>query len=1101
MTQVLALVKVVSPVNSFLFTQYIFPRLQIFVNSPGFRNNGVVRATYAACLAILAQTAEHFLDMMQALRAEGSLPSSNRIIDEEVDSVQISSDTYDATHREILDQFEAQTKVFLTDQDNAVRRAFLTSVPSLCVFFGESKAGEILLSHLNTYLNDPDWLLKCGFFRTIVGVAVFMGGANLEDFILPLMTQALADTQEFVVEQALRSLSSIAEVGLLQRQKTWELIDTVAPFQMHPNLWIREAAAKFTSAATKYLSTSDIRILVAPLIEPYLKVPIPTISEVELLDALKKPIPRAVLDLSLQWASDSNVDKGLFWKQARESLNLIYKGARNFPPASSVKDFGSKSLAKLPKTEEDERWLGRLRNAGMRPDDEMKILAFRQVLWRTAQRTKRAEESDVDVAALDNIINLAQIHVTPQTVLFDNHVETYEEHMRGDDHERTIAEALMEATKPNRTSNNKTANAEQVGDVAPSHPKSEEAPQISRRLSVGLRRQTSGSLSSSPSSGLGLLGKNQLARQRDGNGLLLPGFDAKKSLADAVVDDAAAAGKLDTPLTNSRRTSPRPSSSQQQRQQLQRENSHRLVHSYTGNDPTVLKLLDTVYVDNFPVDAADFGPLIQPNKRGPIHNSNSDIQKTKLWRPQCKLVAVLGEHTARVTRIAAAPDHTFFITASDDGSVKVWDSARLERNVVHKSRQTYRHASGVKVTSLCFVTSTRTFVSTGTDGSVHVVKVGLTEPNDPAKTIVYSRPQAAREWTIPSASSGPEYAVWSQHFRADSVSTLVLATNSNRIIGLDMRFMSILFEFRTPAQHGKINCFCVSRKHEWLLTGTSNGVLDLWDLRFKVRLRSWTFPNAVPIVRLQIHPSRKSSKRNRVIVSGGTARGEITVWDIEKLICHEIYRPALSSSVKESVKIRERKYTLTNIDDDRPEGLLGRVAGASAADPNSSEPFLSNSSLSMPFIVGQQQASADSDVQTEFILTGGPDGKVRYWDCERLDGCRLVSGPGSMAEKPEYTISPLASAPRDCKIIAEHFPSPPTPPEPQHVVQSNKVSANGSTKRSTSGRLTSRYETIKLSAQHMIDGHLDVITDVALLEKPFGMVLSADRSGRIFVYQ
>jgi hypothetical protein len=59
------------------------------------------------------------------------------------------------------------------------------------------------LSHLNTYLNDRNWMLKCAFFETIVGVATFLGGTSLEEFILPLMVQALTDPEEFVIQEGL----------------------------------------------------------------------------------------------------------------------------------------------------------------------------------------------------------------------------------------------------------------------------------------------------------------------------------------------------------------------------------------------------------------------------------------------------------------------------------------------------------------------------------------------------------------------------------------------------------------------------------------------------------------------------------------------------------------------------------------------------------------------------------------------------------------------------------------------------------------------------------------------------------------------------------
>ncbi|KAK1092871.1 Serine/threonine-protein kinase [Friedmanniomyces endolithicus] len=785
LTQLLALVTVVSPVNSFLFTQYIFPRLQAFVKTNGFKNNSIVRETYAACLASLAETASRFLDMMQALRAEGSLPSSDKA---EGDGYAAYHDAYDATRLEVLDAFEGQTKVFLTDTDTAVRRAFLTAVPSLCVFFGEVRASDIILSHLNTYLNDPDWLLKCAFFRAIVGVAVYIGGASLEDFILPLMLQALADPQDFVVERALRSLASMAEFGLLQRPKTWELIDTIARFQLHPNVWIKEAAAHFVFAATTYLSIADGRTLVTPLIQPYLKVPVSILSESDLLDALKKPIPRTVLDMAMEWAK--RTDRGIFWKTAREGKQLSYRAIAQMPPTSSVSEFGAKALGKVPKNDEDEQWL-------------------------------------------------------------------------------------------------------------------------------------------------------------------------------------------------------------------------------------------------------------------------------------------------------VAPDHMFFLTGSDDGTVKVWDAGRLERNVTHRTRQTYRLAPGVKVTSLCFVDSTHTFVCTGSDGSVHVVKVEVTEQQGSTR---YAKLRNLRDWQIPTDSQSGEHAVWADHYRGDSTSTLVLATNIGRILAVDLRYMVVEFDLHNLPEHGMPTCFCIGRKRDWLLVGTTHGVLSLWDLRFRLRLRSWTFSSATPITRLQLHPSRKSAKRNRVCVSGGTTGGEVTVWDVEKVICHEVYRPAHAHS-KDRLHLRD--YELRNLDEERSDGLLSRVAGAVATDANTSESDTSGPAVITAIHFGLHQAPEDAEALHAFALTGGPDGKLRFWDCDRLEGCRVVSG-GSPGEKSSYSFSQLGL---DTRVLTEKLLGDDDSSAPANAVESSKTASNNPAKRPSSSRTgvkPSRYETIRLSAQRLLDGHLDTITDVALLERPYGMAKSGN---------
>ncbi|KAK3111891.1 Serine/threonine-protein kinase [Teratosphaeriaceae sp. CCFEE 6253] len=1096
MTQLLALVTVVSPVNSFLFTQYIFPRLQAFVKTSGFKQKSIVRETYAACLASLAETASRFLDMMQALRADGSLPGSDKGANDDADGYDASQDAYDATRLEVLDAFEGQTKVFLTDTDTAVRRAFLTAVPSLCVFFGEARANDIILSHLNTYLNDPDWLLKCAFFRAIVGVAVYIGGASLEDFILPLMLQALADPQEAVIERALRSMASMAELGLLQRPKTWELIDTIARFQLHPNVWIKEAASHFVFAATTYLSVADSRTLVTPLIQPFMKVPISTLAESDLLDALQKPMPRPVLDLALEWAK--RVDRGIFWKSAREAKQLAYKGTAQMPPASSVSDLGAKALGKVPKNDEDEQWLGRLRNAGMRGEDEMKLLAFREYIWRAAQRLKKDDGAAHD-PIYEQVIALTKLGIRAQTVIFDNDVEVYERRVRDQDRsERTIAEALEEAAGPPKPSTTlhrlslHGISAPDTGDNSdaldiPSGPEGQP-----RGLS-GLRKQTSGSLSSSPSSGIGLLGKNgdRGARHRSNAAGLLNGIELRnKALPEVATDDTIAAGRLSTPLHGSRRPSPAPEAGQ--RPGVARAASHRSMHNYAGNDPSVLKLLDAVYVDTFPMDAVEFGPLIQAHKRGPIPMTSSRSLAGP-WRPQGQLVGVLSEHTARVSRILVSPDHLFFLTGSADGTVKVWDAGRLEKNVKHRSRQTYRLAPGVKVTSLCFVESTHTFICTGSDGSLHVVKVEAAEQQD---SVRYGKLRALREWHIPTTSRSDEHVVWSQHYRGDEASTLMLATNLGRILAVNLRFMTVDFELHNPPQHGMPTCFCIGRKRDWLLVGTTHGVLDLWDLRFRLRLRSWTFPTATPITRLQLHPSRKSAKRNRVCIAGGAARGEVTVWDIEKAICHEVYRPAHTHS-KDHLHLRD--YELRNMDEERSDGVLSRVAGAVAVDPN-----LSDSSAAAPVVTtalhfGLHQTSDDAEALHAFAVTGGPDGKVRFWDCDRPDGCEVVSG-GGLGERTAYTFSQLGL---DTRVLTERVIDDEAP-NGANAIESSRVASNPSAKRTANAKIggkLSRYDTIRLSAQQLLDGHLDTITDVALLERPYGMVLSADRSGQVFVYQ
>jgi phosphoinositide-3-kinase regulatory subunit 4 len=42
---------------------------------------------------------------------------------------------------------------------------------------------------------------------------------------------------------------------------------------------------------------------------------------------------------------------------------------------------------------------------------------------------------------------------------------------------------------------------------------------------------------------------------------------------------------------------------------------------------------------------------------------------------------------------------------------------------------------------------------------------------------------------------------------------------------------------------------------------------------------------------------------------------------------------------------------------------------------------------------------------------------------------------------------------------------------------------------------------ISLQQQQLLRSHLDAVVDVALLESPYGMTVSVDRSGVVFVFQ
>ena len=1099
------------------------PRLQIFIQSRGDRPSPLVRATYAMCLSSLATTASRFLDMMQALRADGSLPNPDPETENDDASSAIYQDSFDKSRAYLVAQFEIHTKALLTDGDPSVRRAFLTSVSPLCVFFGTAKANDVILSHLNTYLNDRDWILKCAFFETIVGVATYVGSTNLEEYILPLMIQALTDPEEFVVERVLRSLSSMAHLGLFQRSKAWELIDVVGRFTMHPNLWIREATAHFISAAMTYLSEADKRTIVGPLIQPYLKVTPTQLTELKLLESLKKPMPRIVFEMALLWATKT--EKGVFWKSTYHQSTFTFGSVEQTVLTTSAKELTRTAFAKIPKNDEDEQWIARLRNANMSTEDELKLVALRGYIWRTAMR-KKASDADLGFSKLNGIVPLSELAIPLQTVFFDEDRQIFDDGVRiasaipSADPSHSITEALLDAAANmddpivrRKMSAMNAHKASQPTSTAPanatskakspsagrsslsSSPNSEQRASGQQPERNGSQRKNSGfDVSPSPDTGTpqnepslsssnGVAGPDEhrhaVRHRGSAVDLMNRGQSNNKAIAEISFSSANAVGKVDGNYTRDGPYQSPLALAQDQRKRQPSTIRFQNAHSYNGNDPSVLKLLDTLYLENYPVDAVEFGPTIQPlSRRQPIRRSNGQVSANP-WRPEGVLVAMFSEHTASITRVVVAPDHAFFLTGSDDGSVKVWDSARLERNIAHRSRQTHKHAPGVQVSSLTFVENTHCFISSGTDGSVNVVKVDYIESNASTR---YGKLRLLREWQF----SDGEYATWSEHFKSENQSILLMCTNLSRVIAVELRTMNILYELENPVQHGTPNCFCLDKRHHWLLLGTSHGILDLWDLRFRLRIRAWGFAGASPIHRIVVHPVR-STRKKKVCIAGGTGQGEVTIWDLEKFICQEVYR---TSGSKENA----RGFDVWKIEDEKPEGVLGRFAVMGGADPS---PAAIDRGI-RAIATGVHVPEDGSEPRHGFFLSAGPDWKVRFWDMDHVKASKVVSGLDAEEGQPTFEQSEVN---QDTAMVAEIANTGGgRPPGPSRAGSSNGVPSNSSAKRTSVGG-KGRAGIVSVQQQKLLHSHLDTVMDLALLEYPYGMIISVDRSGIIYVFQ
>ncbi|KAK5274507.1 Serine/threonine-protein kinase [Exophiala xenobiotica] len=1204
MTAIFEMIEVVSPINAYIFPEYIFPRMRQFILGPSTQPSVLVRSAYASCLASLALSSLRILDVVHAIRADGRLPA---LREDELAPESSYHGLYDIARAELVPHFEESTVALITDPDPSVRRALLGSVSRLCVFFGSPRASDVILPYLNTYLNDKDWILRCTFFEALVGVASYVGTSSLEKFILPIMVGSLTDLENFVIEKVFRSLARMAALGLLQKSTTWELISIAARFVVHPSVWVRESAVQFIVLSARYISAADQYCIVLPMIQPFLKSRTHIISEERILDNLKRPLPKIVFDAAVNWAARKG--NSLFWTAASRDGALTLSDSAT-PQNPSV--LTMRLLTRIPpsqKDKEDQTSLETLKNLGMTADDEIKLLALREYMLRISKH-KPAENVNERHTMLNNILALNQIDVTPQNVFFDQREALREIKSRPNlaqkktrqDERHSLTAALLDASTSiddqaaKRRSPSDVSSGTQTPSTRPidihhraATLRTDTAPSVSVERASGSSKPSVSNGTGSPLDRLSLRRSKPLELKHRNSGLnLMNRTDSAKADAEISTTSETAFGRVDGPLhrkstagpsalsvaanaaAKSRSVSPRSGGS---RTPLYEPN-----HSYAGNDPNVLRLLDHHFMENFPVDQMDFGPN-RPfaDSKTPIRRATDVFQqntgrvaqqeltfRADPWRPGGQLVTQFSEHTATINRVCAAPDHAFFVTASDDGTCKVWDTIRLEKNVTPRSRYTHRHAEGAKVKSLCFVDSTHTFLSGADDGSIHAVRVDY-KSVDGGESSRYGKPVLVRDYQIPgnkvfenisstveaAALSKPEHAVWLYHYRTQtSQSILLAATSECRVLAIDLKNMEIIHIMENPVHHGTPTTFCVDKKHHWLLLGTSHGILDLWDLRFKLRLRSFGTQTDSRIDRLLIHPTKG---HGRWVMA--SADGEISVWDIEKLVCREVWRPSTFTP-----GTNRRPYETWSPDEENSEKLLSRFAHRPTEDnplagpqlgPNlangspvksrssgyneatSSRPLSSTPSMPAVYILHDyllNPAQPDNPYKHALLFTGGDDRDLRYWDIQRPENSFIISGPelhneDAMALKTKYELThPLAlSAGAQIALIQEKISdeassggassSRGTPKKSSRSIRDQEgnvrisspasTSATSPSKTSSSSSSSSkppRSTVISGAQQQILRTHMEGITDVVVLRKPYGCVVSVDRAGTIFIF-
>ncbi len=352
-------------------------------------------------------------------------------------------------------------------------------------------------------------------------------------------------------------------------------------------------------------------------------------------------------------------------------------------------------------------------------------------------------------------------------------------------------------------------------------------------------------------------------------------------------------------------------------------------------------------------------------------------------------IARLAGHRGWISAMVFWPDGKTMASASADQTIRLWDISDLR----HPRMARVFHGHKLEVWRLALLPDNSTLVSGSKDGSVY-----FWDTSTP--------PRAANSVTLPA-----RLAAW--RFAADSASIVTLDQSGRaaRWSGDDFQERTLLMELGRPASSEFTH---LSSDGRWVAIGTTNGVVQVWDLQRQSLLREFQAGSGVvwPIgflaqgKRMVIRLASDSSFHEWDLASGTETqswRGPWNEWNYGCAFSPD-ERQCLMLGFGSGSRLRDMRtgremplaLNLRQVDDIEfsPDGRL--VAAASELGLVKlweTTTFQTVATLS-GFMLGVFSAVFSPD-GTRLATTGNGSEAVKLWDVESHQDVLTLEGPGS----------------------------------------------------------------------------------------------------------
>ncbi|ORY46243.1 ARM repeat-containing protein, partial [Neocallimastix californiae] len=1060
LVKLLQTVRSISPEDINIFTDYIYPYLKPLSKDPDV----LVKATYAKYLSDIADIASRFIELSH----NDQLSNGNGLDSDDY----YQQETYDNRLNLLREIIGKETNTLLIDPNACVKRALLSNISNICIFLGEQKTNDMILSHMITYLNDQEnWILRDAFWKCVVGIGAFVGTRSLSEYIIPLMIQALKDKEEFNVVQLLNTITSFSELDLLQRDNIKDLAEKIIPLFYHPNIYIRLGAISFISSMIKSLSPEDVQFIIYPQIKPYLSTSEHIeLNEKNLLSYLKPGLKREYFNYAINNLS-SNSDKLYLQNNINQSDSNIEADALSEEDLQKIYllRYYIKPLQKQKRIEQNNDYD---KNIDLRNFGAILHTVFleppTQELKRAVLNTYNKEISRYEGKTSDMLNNrhYSKSYSQLNSIKNQQYINTTNKAASRSAQDLTTSWIVVDKIQqsPSKISSSYVVNNKLIGGVVDK----------ANNTNVSNRRR---SFLKNPTPSM----KNIKAIPETGTSYetgipTLEGINDTNSFEKTIASSPTNSITSSLSTTNLLSFDESNDKSEKITIHLNEDSSKKSVKSqnkkfdHIRNKPSginrysINRVLKQIAHDYFPpeinlgkvVGNPSFSSILNNRQK----NKNEDLHDSDIWKPEGILISSFCEHSSKINQLCISSDNAFIGSCSNDGTLKIWDCNRLEKNVTNRSK--LNHCQGGNVTSISFCENRHSIISASDNGSIHISRIEYMNVGGHLKHYKFER---VREMILDDG----EYITNINHYNTELESVVVMSSSHGSICGFDLRTMKTVWKLDTKPNYGYISAFAVNPSSYWLCSGTSKGVMTLWDIRFSLPVSSWAHPSLTKINKMKLFPSSSNgnnlNESKQVLCAVDNGNNELSSWNVETKKCTEIWC---------SEKFNSKKFYENGLKAVEPE------IASSLLTINSSSGKHKNSINSFTFLDNPNYYR----LQLPFIVSVGSDRRIRYWDQIKINQSMILNG-GDIADQ---NISYRTNRRNSVNIHYESYDSTST------------LNSSNSSPLNSIGSIPLHYSNYNPMSKKL-NGHMDSITDVAYTVVPYPLIITSGRDGIINIWK